>query len=103
MSTIIGQSQRSIAELMQLTSYSEMSDDEVERIINFKITLALEEQKATLIDEQTSKDTERILSEGAELCRQNRDMLQYMCEQKAEPISLVINKLEFHPMEFSNE
>lgn len=103
MSTIIGQSQRSVAELMQLTSYSEMSDDEIERIIDFKVTLALEEQKAALIDEQTNKRTEQILSEGAELCKQNRDMLQCMCEQKVEPISLVINKLEFHPMEFSHE
>ena len=80
-----------------------MSDDEVERILNFKITLALEEQKAALNDEQISKHTEQILSEGAELCKQNRDMLQCMCEQKAEPIQLVINKLEFHPMEFRHE
>lgn len=103
MSTIIGQSQRSIAELMELSSYSEMTDDEIEHIINYKINQAVTSIENAYRNRDLLRDADEREKILREYCESNAKALKYMCEQRVEPTPLVINKLEFHPMEFSNE
>ena len=103
MSTTIGQSQRSVAELMKLSSYSEMSDDEVECIISYRITEAVNAMKIAYENRELLREMDERQQMYRDACESNTKALQCMCEQKTEPIPLVINKLEFHPMEFSHE
>ena len=103
MSTIINQNVRSIAELEKCKSYSEMSDAEIDSLINYKIeqTKLSIETKARL--DEIKKQSDEILELNRRACEQSAQALQYMCEQKIVPTSLEITKLEFHPMEFSHE
>ena len=103
MSTTIGQSQRSIAELMKLTSYSEMSDDEIEYIINYRVNEAVNTMKIAYENRELLREMDEREQMYRDACENNTKALQCMCERKTEPIPLVINKLEFHPMEFSHE
>ena len=103
MSTTIGQKQRSIGELKELTSYSEMTDDEIERLIQFEVTQALMSQEAMSKTASLIMSTEQVVSDNKAHCEVAQKALQYMCEQKFEPTKLEIVSLEFRPMEFGNE
>lgn len=103
MSTIIGQNMRSIAELAKLSSYSEMTDDEIEYIINYRVNEAVNAMKIAYENRELLREMDEREQMYRDACENNTKALQCMCEQKAEPVSLVINKLEFHPMEFSHE
>lgn len=103
MSTIINQNMRSISELEKCTSYSEMSDVEVEALINYKIKQALASQEVIAKNEALKQQTNEIIKQTTMACEQSLKALQYRCEQVFVPTPLTINKVEFRPMEFGNE
>ena len=103
MSTIINNGVRSIADLAKLTSYSEMTDEEINRIIEYKIQCALNEKKLEAQNETFSDNMSTLIDMERQVCTDNLKALQYMCEVKTDAPTVVITQLEFHPMEFSNE
>ena len=103
MSTIINDEMRSIADLAKLTSYSEMTDEEINRIIEYNIQCALNEKKLEAQNETFSNNMSDLIALERQVCASNLNALQYMCERKTDAPTIEITKLEFHPMEFSNE
>lgn len=103
MSTIISQNMRSISELEKCASYSEMSDDEIEMLMEYRITQALESQEAQAKIDAIYVASNELVRQNTEACAESAKALKYMCEQKFEPTPLAINKIEFRPMEFGNE
>lgn len=103
MSTIISDGKRSIQELKALTSYSEMSDEEIERLIKYEIDMALMSKETMLKNQAVIMELEENIVQNANNCEQSREALQYMCGQIMKPQGLTITAIEFRPMEFGNE
>ena len=88
---------------MRLSSYSEMTDAEIDSIIDFKVKIAKMEQETLLKTESTIMETNELIELARANCEQSREALQYMCGQILKPQGLTITAIEFRPMEFGNE
>lgn len=56
--------ERSIDELMRLSSYSEMSDAEVEKVIAFKTQIAVEQAQIAAYREEVAQKKEELLEQA---------------------------------------
>ena len=76
MSTTIGQNMRSIAELTKLSSYSEMTDDEVESIISYRVTEAVNAMKIAYENRELLREMDEREQMYRDACESNTRALQ---------------------------
>ena len=103
MSTTIDNKERTIADLLRLPTYADMTDEEIDRIIDYKIELAVSSQELLYKKEAFEQVMLQHVETQRAACERSTKMLEYMCGQKVMPASVAINKIEFHPLEFNHE
>lgn len=80
-----------------------MTDEEINRIIEYKIDEALKAQEVAEKAAETIVKLNSDIEENRLHCEESLKVLQSMCVQRTEPIVCEIKSLEFNPMEFGNE